>query len=109
MGGERRDENGVYHHFESGNLLDASDEVDTSEEDEQAARCMRRAVRRPEEGNEIAETRRRTALNKRRTLGRRTTVVEKYLRLRLCRKFDQNGLRLNAESLVAVFAFMTPT
>jgi len=54
VGGERRDENGVYHHFESGNLLDASDEVDTSDEDEQAARGTRGAVRRFEEGDEAS-------------------------------------------------------
>jgi len=34
--------------------LDAKDEVDTSDEDEQAARGMRRAVRRPEEGDEVS-------------------------------------------------------
>jgi len=46
VSGGRRDERGVCHHFESGNLLDVRDEVDTSDEDEQAASGTRRAVRR---------------------------------------------------------------
>ncbi len=38
VSGGRRDGRGVYHHFESGNLLVAKDEVDTCDENEQAAR-----------------------------------------------------------------------
>lgn len=54
VSGGRRDGRGVYHHFESGNLFDVRDEVDTSDEDEQAARGTRGAVRRLEEGTEVS-------------------------------------------------------